>query len=93
MGPGQRPTFHFETVVGLRRGLRNKKEVKTASFSPPGVGGVLHDKHSSRPSRPALPGRSAGLTRDCFCNFVRRTHHQRACLSAVCSTAKRRCQR
>jgi len=24
-------------------GARNKKEVKTTSFSPPGVGGVLHD--------------------------------------------------
>src|SRR5260370_8613180 len=25
-------------------GAQNKKEVKTASFSPPGVGGVLHDR-------------------------------------------------
>ena len=30
-----------ELVVKVRA---NKKEVKTGSFSPPGVGGVLHDK-------------------------------------------------
>jgi len=43
MGPGQRPTFHFENSGRAKTGPENKKEVKTASFSPPGVGGVLHD--------------------------------------------------
>jgi len=34
---------HFETDVGSNKAWKNKKEVKTGSFSPPGVGGVLHD--------------------------------------------------
>jgi len=50
---------------------KNKREVKTGSFSPPGVGGVLHDK-SRRLSRPALPGRSAASLADCILQFVRR---------------------
>src|SRR5258708_259000 len=33
---------HFETAA-IQQGSKNKKEVKTGSFSPPGVGGVLHD--------------------------------------------------
>jgi hypothetical protein len=35
--------FHFETVASPGNTQKNKKEVKTGSFSPPGVGGVLHD--------------------------------------------------
>jgi len=31
-------------LFALHRHSQNKKEVKTDSFSPPGVGGVLHDK-------------------------------------------------
>src|ERR1700720_4755484 len=50
----------------------NKKEVKTGSFSPPGVGGVLHDKALKWHSRPALPGRSAASLAHCAWQFVRR---------------------
>jgi hypothetical protein len=47
----RKPTqLHFGTTPAKVRA--NKKEVKTGSFSPPGVGGVLHDK---------ILGSSAGL--------------------------------
>jgi len=36
--------FHFGTRRRFVKVRTNKKEVKTGSFSPPGVGGVLHDK-------------------------------------------------
>jgi hypothetical protein len=35
--------FHFETAHRYNPRPQNKKEVKTNAFSPPGVGGVLHD--------------------------------------------------
>src|SRR5215471_15725933 len=59
-------------AVGRKHPGQNKKEVKTTTFSPPGVGGVLHD----------MPlGGSAGLpcqaglrphSRNAFWQFVRR---------------------
>jgi hypothetical protein len=42
--------FHFETVCLQRQASENKREVKTGSFSPPGVGGVLHDKSLGGPA-------------------------------------------
>jgi len=54
---------------GEEAGARNKKEVKTASLSPPGVGGVLHD--NTLCGSAACPARQVcGLTRDCFCNSL-----------------------
>jgi hypothetical protein len=38
--PGQKKIARKQ---GAEKRLLNKKEVKTDSFSPPGVGGVLHD--------------------------------------------------
>jgi hypothetical protein len=41
----RKPTqFHLGTRPRFVTARANKKEVKTGSFSPPGVGGVLHDK-------------------------------------------------
>src|SRR5690242_1463674 len=82
-----------ERENGGPKTTQNKKEVKTTAFSPPGVGGVLHVEAPRRLSRPALPGRSAASLAGCFWQFDKETHHQRASLSAVCSTANRRCQR
>src|SRR6266850_681944 len=41
---GKPTQFHFGTRTRFVKVRVNKKEVKTGSFSPPGVGGVLHDK-------------------------------------------------
>jgi len=43
-------------------------------------------------SRPALPGRSAASLATAFA-IRSETHHQRACLSALCNTPKCPCQR
>ena len=64
--------FHLEAPNGTSEPLKNKKEVKTGSFSPPGVDGVLHDNSFSGPA--ALPCQ-AGLrphSRTAFVQFVRR---------------------
>src|SRR5260370_17089262 len=50
-------TFHFETKCWKWQPSENKREVKTGSFSPPGVGGVLHDKSLAGPTGlPSQPG-------------------------------------
>jgi hypothetical protein len=61
----------------------NKKEVKTGSFSPPGVGGVLHDKTFGGPA--GLPCQ-AGLrphSRLLFLQFVRRLTTKKLAFLAV----------
>src|SRR2546427_10948768 len=63
--------FHFETAAGISRSQQNKKEVKTGSFSPPGVVGCCMTIPSA--AQQACPARQVcGLTRDCFVQFVRR---------------------
>jgi hypothetical protein len=52
--------FHLGT--GFFRAPLDKREVKTASFSPPGVGGVLHGNLLA--AQQACPARQVcGLTR------------------------------
>ena len=61
-------------------------------FSPPGVGGVLLDNPLA--AQQACPARQVcGLTRGLPFAIRSETDHQRTCLSAVFSTAKRLCQR
>jgi hypothetical protein len=64
--------FQVGTATRFVLAPENKKEVKTGSFSPPGVGGVLHDK--SLGGSAGLPCQ-AGLrphSRTAFSQFVRR---------------------
>src|SRR6266852_4770147 len=62
--------FHFETDAA-QPAPKNKKEVKTGSFSPPGVVGCCMTIPSA--AQQARPARQVcGLTRDCFVQFVRR---------------------
>jgi len=55
----------------------NKKEVKTAWFSPPGVGGVLRTIPLAV-QHPSLPGRSADSLAICSQQCGQETYHQRA---------------
>jgi len=62
--------FHFETADRPLRAWK-QKEVKTGSFSPPGVVGCCMTIPSA--AQQACPARQVcGLTRDCFVHFVRR---------------------
>ncbi len=55
-------TFISERKCSQRLAWENKREVKTGSFSPPGVGGVLHD--NSLAAQQTCPARQdCGLTR------------------------------
>src|SRR5712664_4994109 len=69
---GQEPVKRSSYLIlkqPAQTGPKNKKEVKTASLSPPGVGGVLHD--NTLCGSAACPARQVcGLTRDCFCNSL-----------------------
>jgi hypothetical protein len=80
-------------TAGSYGGLQNKKEVKTGTFSPPGVGGVLHDNGSRRHSRPALPGRTAASLADCIWQFVRRLTTKKLVFVRFSNTRRCLCQR
>ena len=57
-----RDMSHFETTVPEIE-ARNKKEVKTGTFSPPGVGGVLHDIYPLAAQQACPARQDCGLTR------------------------------
>src|SRR5579859_4871948 len=78
---------HFGIVANCEK---NKKEVKTAGFSPPGVGWGVTGQFLRWSCSPALPGRSAASLAD---SIAVRDLPPKGLSLGLCSTASRKCQR
>src|SRR5579859_238320 len=78
---------HFGIVANCEK---NKKEVKTAGFSPPGVGWGVTGQFLRWSCSPALPGRSAASLAD---SIAVRDLPPKGLSLGLCSTASRTCQR